>query len=165
MRWNLRSRRWGTPEAEADGGTNEANTLDAVRGGGDDHAVVLIRCQTLVETVSDDVYAVEPNDRFAMIDEGFAETLGRSRDELIGAHVSELIDEDHIPRLRQLKRELLAGERDVGTDRDRGRMAGRRADRPGNAVLLRRTRLGRTPPLGVVRDLTEPKRRERVLTR
>jgi len=48
----------------------------------------LKRYETIVETVSDGVYAVDQNGRFTAVNRAYAEMLGYDRAELVGEHVS-----------------------------------------------------------------------------
>ena len=125
----------------------------------------LKRYETIVETMQDGVYVVDEDGRFSQVNDAYTEMVGRPRAELLGSHVSSVIDDDSIlERAQQLQAELERGERSeasleaelVGADGDRI---------VGEATFaLAETESG-TERIGVVRDVTERRERERELER
>ncbi|MFW6045269.1 MAG: PAS domain S-box protein [Natronomonas sp.] len=86
----------------------------------------LERAQRIVETAGDSVYALDVEGRFTMVNEQLELKTGYDRKELLGSHVSILLDDDDIERGIRLIRELLEGgdegvaqyEAHVRTDND-----------------------------------------------
>ncbi|WP_435348803.1 PAS domain S-box protein [Haloarchaeobius sp. HRN-SO-5] len=75
----------------------------------------LERYRTIVETVDDGIYAVDEDARFVMVNEGFCELTGYSREELLGAHATK-IHADHVTeKAESLSKDIVAGERAVGS--------------------------------------------------
>ena len=123
----------------------------------------LERYETIIETVEDGVYALDPDERFVMVNDALCEMTGYDREELLGRHASVVHSDE--------------------TNRRAGEMSERVADEHGGATLEfdLRTRDGSTIPVesrfgpyrydgdefartGVVRDVTERKRFEQTLT-
>lgn len=54
--------------------------------------------ETIIETAADSIYALDANGNFSMVNNRLLERTGYSREELIGSHVSIILDEDDIQR-------------------------------------------------------------------
>ncbi|WP_435180932.1 PAS domain S-box protein [Halorussus sp. AFM4] len=123
----------------------------------------LERYETIVETVEDGVYALDPDERFVMVNDSFCELTGWDREELLGEHASVVHSDAVNERAAELSESV--------------------ADDLGSASLEfdLQTRDGDTIPVearfgpyryddesfartGVVRDVTERKRFEQTLT-
>lgn len=119
----------------------------------------LERYEAIVETVQDGVYTVDADGRFTTVNEAYAELTGYPRAELLGAHVSTVVDEEAVDRAREAERELASGEREMAqfeadvttADGDTVRAEATFALLPGDD----RERVG------VVRDVTDRIERER----
>ncbi|MFC4542032.1 PAS domain S-box protein [Halosolutus amylolyticus] len=61
--------------------------------------VALQRYRTLVSTIDDGIYQLDANGHFVAVNETIVELTGYARDDLIGEHVSLLIDDDDIARI------------------------------------------------------------------
>ncbi|WP_336001138.1 PAS domain S-box protein [Halorientalis halophila] len=122
----------------------------------------LERYRAIVEAVNDGVYVVDDEGRFTAVNETYATMLGYDREELVGTLASRVVDEDVIERVERLQADTEAG----------------RVDRPSIEAEVQ-AKDGRTVPteatiaplhgdedddwhrVGVVRDITERKARER----
>ena len=72
----------------------------------------LERYETIVQTVTEPIYALDTEERFVRVNDGMVEELGYDREALLGSHVSMVADEDGVRRQEALIRELEAGDRD-----------------------------------------------------
>ncbi|WP_265111732.1 PAS domain-containing sensor histidine kinase [Halosolutus halophilus] len=61
--------------------------------------VALQRYRTLVNTIDDGIYQLDASGHFVAVNETIVEITGYTRDELLGEHVSLLVDEDDIARI------------------------------------------------------------------
>jgi PAS domain S-box-containing protein len=126
----------------------------------------LERYETIVETVSDGVYALDADLAFDFVNEGLCDLLGRDRSALMGTTATELFeitaDVEEAAAIREWVQE---GDRDVGTIEAT-------AERPDGAAIETEARYRLHPApedgeyrgsVGVVRDVTERNRREREL--
>jgi PAS domain S-box-containing protein len=124
----------------------------------------LKRYETIFETVSDGVYAVDDQYRFTLVNEGYAEMTGYAREDLLGSHASKVVDEDVLDLSEQHRERLRSGETDTGSveaeietaDGDRLVVESRFTLAPSGGDFL--------GTVGVVRDITERIERERELT-
>jgi PAS domain S-box-containing protein len=73
--------------------------------------------ETIVETVTDGIYAVDEDANFVMVNEGFCELTGYERDELIGSHARLVTSEEITPKAETLSvsAEINAGERETAS--------------------------------------------------
>ncbi|OYR53862.1 two-component system sensor histidine kinase NtrB [Halorubrum halodurans] len=124
----------------------------------------LRRYETVLESLEDGVYAVDPEGTIVYVNDRYAEMKGADREELIGTHIYEWVTEEAAGKARRAREELAAGDRDVGViEYDFETAAGdtfpvemRFAPVPGDEDIDR---------VGVIRDVTERKRREESLRR
>ncbi|WP_224332231.1 bacterio-opsin activator domain-containing protein [Haloprofundus halobius] len=119
--------------------------------------------ESIVETVSDGVYAVDGDDRFVFVNDAYAEMVGYSRERLLGSPVTLVYDDisertlSRIENVRTNERERTTVETELRTADGRTIVAETKiesfqlADGDGR--------------LGVCRNVTERKRRERRLER
>ena len=71
---------------------------------------VLERYETLLDTAGDAIYQVDLDGRMVEANEASAELLGYDREELIGMHISEFLDEESLENGQELGRQQLAGD-------------------------------------------------------
>ncbi|MDS0261066.1 PAS domain-containing protein [Haloarcula sp. S1CR25-12] len=119
--------------------------------------------KTIVETVTDGVYAVDENYRFTVVNEGYTELVGYDRGELLGSHITTVVDEETLAVGEQRRKALIEGDDDTGSvELEIETAAGDRLTVESRyAVLPSRAEFEGTA--GVVRDVTERKKRERQL--
>jgi len=123
----------------------------------------LERYETIVESVSDGVYALDENLEASFVNDALCSMLDRSREELLGTDVRTLLGSDH-------ERALAADIRDrtIANGMETGQVEATIEPSPGEQRTLQaRYRLLRDPEggefpgsAGVIRDVTEAKRRE-----
>ncbi|WP_207588675.1 PAS domain S-box protein [Halomontanus rarus] len=135
----------------------------AVRGQLDQQQQALQRYERLVETAGDGMYVLDDEGHFTTINDALLEMTGYSLEGLLGEHLSVLFDEDGVDAARETIDALL--ETDESTD---------------TFESILETKSGGTIPcetqlsvlvhddefrgsVGVVRDITDRKRRERTL--
>ena len=70
------------------------------KGGGGGQA--LQRWQSLVNTVSDGIYQLDADGRFVAVDDGVLGMTRYARDDLLGEHVSVLLDESDVSRIEDV---------------------------------------------------------------
>ncbi|WP_338728499.1 PAS domain S-box protein [Haladaptatus sp. DJG-WS-42] len=75
----------------------------------------LERYKTILETIHDGVYVANEDYEFEMVNDGYASMVGYDRDDLIGEHISTVVDEDIVETGEELRRELHTGDRETGT--------------------------------------------------
>ncbi|WP_247729829.1 PAS domain S-box protein [Halovivax limisalsi] len=125
----------------------------------------LERYETIVETVQEGIYAVDQDGAFTLVNEPYEAMAGHGREELLGADVSTVIDDEAVlERAAELESELAAGERETGSIR------AELTDADGDSLIGEATfSLMETDDgyerVGVVRDVTERIERERELKR
>ncbi|MFB6170464.1 MAG: GAF domain-containing protein [Haloarculaceae archaeon] len=124
----------------------------------------LERYEKIVETVPDGVYVVGADGRFTMVNDAYAEMTGYDPEELVGSHVSLVVDEGTVETARGYEREMLAGERE--TVRFESTLETADGDHvPAEATFTMLDAGGDAPErIGVVRDITARRRYEQTLT-
>jgi PAS domain S-box-containing protein len=119
------------------------------------------RYRRIIETVNDGVYAVDPDGRFTMVNEAYAEMFGYEREELIGEHVSKVVSDDIAEAAQDIEREQVAGEREAPT------LEAEIETADGETIIAEATfsllpvENGEYERIGVVRDVTERTEYER----
>lgn len=123
--------------------------------------------RTLVESASDGLYTLDATGRVVYLNEAFADILGYGQEELFGTHASTVMAEGELDRGQQLIQELLAAD-----DSDTDIMDMDMVRKDGTPITVSvHFRVLTTPDgtydgvMGVVRDITDRKRRERELQR
>ena len=122
----------------------------------------LTKYETIVETMSDGIYVKGEDGHFTMVNDTYAEMTGYDREELVGEHASLVVDEAAI---EQSKERLATRDDDAETDGPPAMEAelqtadGDRVPVEGTFSTLQ-TDDGEREEVGVVRDITERKRRE-----
>ncbi|MFC6825977.1 PAS domain S-box protein [Halopelagius fulvigenes] len=121
--------------------------------------------ETIVETVGDGVYVLDEEGRFRRMNDACAEMTGYDREKLEGSHYSLIVGEDVTERLEEFEDAIADGEEESG------RMEFEMRRRDGSALPVESTF---TPlvsdgefrgTVGVVRDISERKERQRELER
>ncbi|SFC00186.1 PAS domain S-box-containing protein [Halobiforma haloterrestris] len=80
-----------------------------------DDDVALERYRTLVETIDDGIYQLDADGRFVAVNDVIVETAGYDREDLLGEHVSLLLDEDDVDAIERELAEAVATGCDVST--------------------------------------------------
>jgi PAS domain S-box-containing protein len=140
----------------------------ALRGRVDQQERQLNRYERLVETVGDGMYVLDEDGHFTTVNNGLVEMTGYSREGMLGEHVSLIVDEEGLERGREHIREMVAegvsGPRTVES----------KVRRKDGTEFPCETKAALLPPdedgcfrgtVGVIRDITERKKRERELER
>jgi len=149
-------------------GETTAHVLDtmAIRGEYDQQERILRRYERLVETVGDGMYALDGGGHFMTVNNGLLEMTGYSREGLLGEHVSLLLDDEDVERRRETI-EHLRGAADDETEALE--ITIRRKDGTSvpceNQIALLPGDDEHGGTVGVIRDITERKKRERELER
>lgn len=120
--------------------------------------------ETIVETINDGVYVLDDKYRFVLVNDAYVEMTGRSREELIGAHCSVVVGDEISDQAAEESLDLAKVEGEFATIEaeiirpDGTRLPGESRFTPllDNDGVYRGT-------VGVVRDLTERRKRERAL--
>jgi PAS domain S-box-containing protein len=125
----------------------------------------LERYETLLETVTDGVYALDTAGRYTYVNEWITERTGYDREELLGEAPTMLIQADAVERFEDGIREMLSGERNTfSTELTATATTGETF--PCEAKITTLTVDGEFDgTVGVVRDISERKERERELER
>ena len=136
---------------------------DATDGGESD--AYLERQETIVQTVQDGVYTLGSEGRFTFANEAFVEmTQFDSPEELQGEHISTLLPDEQVEAGQRRIEELLTGERDaVSFEMTIPSESGELATYDVKITLLPAEDGAFRGSIGVVRDITELKEREREL--
>lgn len=125
----------------------------------------LQRYRRMVQAMGDGLYVTDPDGTYAHINDQLAEMIGYDREEIVGSSPDMILDESDIETYEAAIRELLADdERDIatveldveGADGEPLPVEVNLTLRPGGEFL---------GTVGVVRDITARKQRERELTR
>ena len=149
---------YSTKEGIMGGSRKENNRFFSTDTEGDIHE----RYQTLMNTVGDGIYQLDPAGHFVAINDVIVEKTGYTREDLLGEHVSMVLDDPEIERVERVIRDLLATED---------------SDRVATLELPVQTAAGTTIPcelrlsiledehafrgtVGVIRDISERKKRE-----
>ncbi|WP_226006223.1 PAS domain S-box protein [Natrinema salinisoli] len=126
----------------------------------------LERYETIIDALGDPVYTVDADGRYEFVNDAYAEMTGYAKHELVGQHVSFLLDEASVERGEDCVRSLLSedttgyqGTYEITVETSAGEPI-----RCEDHVSLLPLEDGRYRGVaGVVRDITERTRREREL--
>jgi len=125
----------------------------------------LERYRAVIETIDDGVYVVDDESRFLLVNEAHAELTGYDREELLGSHASMVTTQDDLELAEQRRDQLVADGQDVArVETELVASDGSRVPVETRFALfpLGDDRHGR---VGVVRDITDRRERERELHR
>jgi PAS domain S-box-containing protein len=125
----------------------------------------LRRYETIFETMNDGVYTVDTDGRFTMVNREYVEMLGYDREELLGAHVSQVVDEATIEQAQALESELADSEVTAVPSIEAPLQRADGSTFPAEARFALIEGQPETERIGVVRDISDRKRRERELER
>ena len=120
----------------------------------------LVQYETVMQTVSDGIYALDEDGRFLAVNDAYAALLGRSRDDLIGRRSDEIVSDSVAAEARRLQEELQEGGDDVTTLETTVTTANGRVVPVEARISLFPLGDGRFGRVGAVRDITERRRRE-----
>jgi len=132
---------------------------------GDCHDGELRLYETVLDDLDDAVYALDPDGEIVYVNRRYAELKGVEIGTLLGTDIYEWVTDDVADRAQAVLEEIAAGERDVGVvEYDFLTADGDRfpAELRFNRVRSGEAELGR---VGVIRDVSERKRREDALRR
>ncbi|QCS43046.1 PAS domain S-box protein [Natrinema versiforme] len=115
--------------------------------------------ERIIETIEDGIYALDEDGRFTMVNDAYVELTGYDRDELLGSHASLVVDEP----VMDLAQRIATDESDEPTvETTLETKAGE--ERPVEATVTSiTTDENGTGRIGVVRDITERRERQRKL--
>ncbi|MFB6083505.1 MAG: PAS domain S-box protein [Halorientalis sp.] len=121
--------------------------------------------ETMLNTVPDSVYAVDDEGRFLAVNDTACEAVGLPEEELVGEHCSICMDERDVERGQSLIRELLTSDREKGIyEMDLEPVDGEPIPGENHVALLTDEDGEFRGSVGVFRDVTDRKERERRLT-
>jgi len=125
----------------------------------------LQRFETIVEAVNDGVYVVDADGRFTMVNDAYATLVGYEPEDLVGEHVSLVVDDEVSERAKALE------EADAPADADRPTLEAEVITADGDRVPAE-ANFAMVPEggeawhrVGVVRDVSDRVERERELER
>ncbi|WP_436347734.1 PAS domain-containing sensor histidine kinase [Natronorubrum sp. FCH18a] len=123
----------------------------------------LRKYETIFETVEDGIYVVDEDGRFTMVNESYADMLGYAAEELVGSHALTVVDEDVHRVAQEMEAGITEGEVDTPSMEAEIRTAdGEQFSAEATFAVLPAQGGGRER-VGVVRDISERKERERAL--
>lgn len=124
----------------------------------------LERYETIVETITDGVYVLDENYHFTLVNEAYLEMTGYSRDKLIGSHCSLVVGGEVSSDAAERSMQLAQTDDDYATiEANIHRADGELLPGESRFVPLVSDDGEYQGSVGVVRDLTHRKERERVL--
>jgi PAS domain S-box-containing protein len=123
----------------------------------------LERYETIVETVEDGIYVVGADNEFSMVNSAFAELVGYDPDDLVGTDPSRLYSEEIREAAVRLQQEIIDGERTAATVEHPLQTGDGDTFQAETTFTVRWTDEGDHERIGVTRDITERKEREREL--
>ena len=121
----------------------------------------LLKYETIVETVNDGIYTVDADGRFTMVNDAYCDVTGYSREELLGSHVSLVVDDETADQAQELEAEIATG--DVDRPMAEAEIKTADGDRVPAEATFSMLPGERRERIGVVRDITERKEHERAL--
>ncbi|WIV68373.1 PAS domain S-box protein [Natrialbaceae archaeon AArc-T1-2] len=126
----------------------------------------LERYETIVETMTDGVFVLDEDDRTVTVNDALVELSGYSREELLGSHISLISGEAVARKARSLTDDLVDEDREYATiDASARRPDGERVPAESRFTPLTDEHGEYRGRVGVVRDISERKERERSLER
>ena len=145
------------PVADEASGCDRSSLDDAAAG-----ERALERCKTIVETVAEGIYVVDEDGYYTHANEAYAALFGRDRDEIIGSHVTSLVDDDVAAQAKRIESTLAASDGSTATlEGDLERADGE--PWVGEATFALMQGVDGHERIGALRDVTARKEREREL--
>ncbi|WP_232703058.1 PAS domain S-box protein [Halobacterium wangiae] len=120
--------------------------------------------ETIVETIEDGVYVLDDEFQFAQVNDAYVEMTGYDREELLGSHCSLVVDQAVLEQSAEDLQQIIDGEVAGATiEADIHRKDG--TTLPAESRFTALPTVGDDPPkkVGVVRDVSERRKREREL--
>ncbi|MFB6179832.1 MAG: PAS domain-containing sensor histidine kinase [Halorientalis sp.] len=122
------------------------------------------RYETMLDTVGDFIYALDPDGLIEFVNDSTVRVTGYSREELVGEHVTTVIDEGDAADGRALIKRLLTDGRERGTvEMTMLTKDGERIPCENKIALMPAPDDAFAGTVGVMRDISERKRREQAL--
>jgi PAS domain S-box-containing protein len=123
----------------------------------------LERYRRIVETIDDGIYVADDEDRFTMVNQAYAEMTGYSREELLGAPTSMVVEPETTEAAGRIQRELADGERRTARLEADVHTADGGTFRAEATLAVLPSDDSRHERIGVVRDVADRVEREREL--
>ncbi|GAB7018460.1 PAS domain S-box protein [Halostagnicola bangensis] len=124
----------------------------------------LAQYERIVETVEDGIYVLDDEYRFRLVNDAYLELIGYSRAEILGEHCSVVIGEEVSTTAAESSVDLLRADQEAATlEAHVERADGERVPAESKFTPLLSSEGEYEGTVGVVRDVTERKRREREL--
>ncbi|WP_436345524.1 sensor histidine kinase [Natronorubrum sp. FCH18a] len=128
-----------------------------------ERAQKLSQYETIVETVEDGIYVLDEEYRFAVVNEAYVEMTGYSREELLGSHCSLVVGDEVSTEAAEHSLETVDGPDAATIEAEILRRDGERLPAESRFTPLTSDAGDYDGTIGVVRDVTERKARERAL--
>ncbi|RZH68787.1 PAS domain S-box protein [Natrinema altunense] len=126
----------------------------------------LERSETIIQALDELVYTLDAEGRFTFLNDALTSITGYDPDDLIGEHVSTVMDEDDLETARDRVRDLLrAGDPSQTFEMELETVDGDEIETENHMALLPMPDGEFAGTAGVVRDITDRKERERNLER
>jgi len=123
----------------------------------------LERYETILESIEDAVYAIEPDGVITYVNQQYASMKGVDRDTLIGTNIYDWVNDETAARADAVRQQLEEGDREVGTlEYDFQSVGGETTPVEMRFAPIGDAREGNRR-VGVIRDISEQKEREREL--
>jgi PAS domain S-box-containing protein len=146
----------------ADDGNSRASAAGQQR----DQAAELERYRTLVENVGDSMYVLDTDGMITMTNQAMADHLGYDREDLVGSHASRFMPEEDVETGSAVIRRLLTSEETWGSfEMETIHADGSRSLNEDKVAALTDDDGEYVGSVGVIRDISERKQRERELRR
>ncbi|WP_224336546.1 PAS domain S-box protein [Haloprofundus halobius] len=127
----------------------------------------LEQCRTVVQTIPDATYVLDPEGYIRMVNDAHTERTGDTWDESVGTHISEYMSEEAIARGRRVIASLLDDDERASArfEFEIENADGERRHYEDNLSVLTDEDGSFDGSVGIVRDITERIERERALSR
>jgi PAS domain S-box-containing protein len=129
------------------------------------HERRLQQYETVMQTVSDGVYALDSEGRFVLVNDAYTDIIGYDREELIGTPASEFVGDRITDQARRLQDRIRTGDTGTATMETTLQTADGGTVPVEANISLFDLGDGDYGRVGVVRDITERRRREARLAR
>ena len=124
----------------------------------------LERYKTMIEVINDGVYVVDEDSTFQMVNETYTEMLGYAPDDLVGSNAASLVEQDIIDEVNNLFKATDEGQVEKPSMEANLRTAsGERLPVEASFAPLPESDDSDWERVGVVRDISDRKERERAL--